>query len=184
MEPEGSLPDSQVPATCPYSEPVWSSPHPHIPLPEDPSYYYPPIYALVSQVASFPWVSPPKPCIRFSSLLYALHVPPIDFITRTILGEEYRSLCSSLCNFHHSLITTSLLGRNILNTLFPNTISLLFSLNLSDQVSHPYESHCVYFTIYIWQRSVMLLYTSFGTDSPWDWLKTLAETWRSVCYVW
>ena len=38
MEPEGSLPHSQVPATCPYPEPSRSSPHPHILLPEDPSY--------------------------------------------------------------------------------------------------------------------------------------------------
>ena len=37
MEPEGSLPHSQVPATCPYAEPARSSPYPHIPLPEDPS---------------------------------------------------------------------------------------------------------------------------------------------------
>jgi hypothetical protein len=36
MEPEGSLPHSQVPATCPYPELVQSSPYPHIPLPEDP----------------------------------------------------------------------------------------------------------------------------------------------------
>jgi len=35
MEPEGSLPHSQVPATCPYPEPDQSSPHPHIPLLED-----------------------------------------------------------------------------------------------------------------------------------------------------
>ena len=35
MEPEGSLPESQVPAACPYPEPVQSSPYPHIPLPED-----------------------------------------------------------------------------------------------------------------------------------------------------
>ena len=35
-EPEGSLPDSQVLATCPYPEPVRSSPYSHIPLPEDP----------------------------------------------------------------------------------------------------------------------------------------------------
>jgi hypothetical protein len=27
MEPEGSFPYSQVPATCPYSEPTPSSPH-------------------------------------------------------------------------------------------------------------------------------------------------------------
>ena len=37
MEPEGSLPHSQVPATCPYLDPVRSSPCSHIPLPEDPS---------------------------------------------------------------------------------------------------------------------------------------------------
>jgi len=40
MEPEGSLPRSQVPAICPYSETVRSSPYPHNPLAEDPSLYY------------------------------------------------------------------------------------------------------------------------------------------------
>jgi hypothetical protein len=37
MEPEGSLPHSQVPATCLYPEPTQSSPYPHILLLEDPS---------------------------------------------------------------------------------------------------------------------------------------------------
>jgi hypothetical protein len=37
MEPEGPLPYSQVPATCPYPEPSPSSPHDHLPLPEHPS---------------------------------------------------------------------------------------------------------------------------------------------------
>jgi hypothetical protein len=37
MEPEGSLPQSQVPTTCPYPEPDQSNPYSHIPLPEDPS---------------------------------------------------------------------------------------------------------------------------------------------------
>jgi hypothetical protein len=36
MEPEGSLPHSQVPATCLYSEPVQSNPYPHSLFPEDP----------------------------------------------------------------------------------------------------------------------------------------------------
>jgi hypothetical protein len=36
METEGSLPHSQLPATCPYPEPARSSPSSHIPLPEDP----------------------------------------------------------------------------------------------------------------------------------------------------
>jgi hypothetical protein len=50
MEPEGSLPHLQVPATCPYPKPAQCIPYSHIPLPEDPSYYYPPIYTRVSPV--------------------------------------------------------------------------------------------------------------------------------------
>ena len=65
----------------------------------------------------------------------------LGFITRTILGEECRSLSSSLCSFLHSLVTSCLLGPNIfLNTLFSNTPSLRSFLNVSDQVSHPHKS--------------------------------------------
>jgi len=50
------------------------------------------------------------------------HLILLDFITRTILGEEYWLFSSSLCNFLHSPVTSSLLGPNILlNTLFSNT---------------------------------------------------------------
>jgi hypothetical protein len=38
MEPQSSLPYSQVPATCPYPESAPSSPHNTLPLPEDPSW--------------------------------------------------------------------------------------------------------------------------------------------------
>jgi hypothetical protein len=41
----------------------------------------PSIYAWVSQVASFFQVSPPKPCIPFSSPPYALHDSPISFFS-------------------------------------------------------------------------------------------------------
>jgi hypothetical protein len=52
-----------------------------------------------------------------------------------ILGEEYKSRSSSLCNFLYSLVTPSLFGPNIfLSTLFSNTLSLCFSLNVRDQV--------------------------------------------------
>ena len=37
MEPEISLPHSQVPAISPYPDPAGSSPYPHIPPLEDPS---------------------------------------------------------------------------------------------------------------------------------------------------
>ena len=69
------------------------------------------------------------------------HLIFLDFITRTILGEEYRSLSSSLCSLLHSTVTSSLLGPNIrLNTIFSNTLSFLSSLNVSDQASHPYKT--------------------------------------------
>ena len=68
------------------------------------------------------------------------HLILLHFITQTILGEEYRSLISSLCTFLHSLVILPLLGPNILlNTLFSNTLSLCSSLNVSDQVSHHTE---------------------------------------------
>jgi hypothetical protein len=37
MEPEGSSPHSQAHAICPYPELAPSSPHTHVPLPEDSS---------------------------------------------------------------------------------------------------------------------------------------------------
>ena len=68
------------------------------------------------------------------------HLILLGFITRTILGEEYKSFSSSLCNLLHSPVTSSFLGPNILlNNIFSNTLSLLSSLNVSDQFSHPYS---------------------------------------------
>ena len=62
----------------------------------------------------------------------------LDLITRIIFPEEYRSLSSSLCSFLCSLAISSLLGPNILlSTLFSNTLSLRWSRNARDQVSHP-----------------------------------------------
>ena len=69
------------------------------------------------------------------------HLILLDFIIRTILGEAYRSFSSPLCSFLQSHVTSSLLGPNIfLSTLFSNTLSLRFSLNISDQDSHPYKT--------------------------------------------
>jgi len=92
-------------------------------------------------MVSFPHVSPPKPCIHLSSIRATCpaHLTLLDFITRTILGEDYRSLNSTLCSFLHSSVTSSLIAPNLpLNTLSSNTLSLRSSLNVSDQVSHPY----------------------------------------------
>ena len=68
------------------------------------------------------------------------HLILLDFIIRTIFGEEHRSL-SSLCSFLYSPVTSSLLGPStLLNTLFSNTLSLRSPLNVRDKVSHPYKT--------------------------------------------
>ena len=67
-----------------------------------------------------------------SSLIRAAcpaHLILFDFITRTILGEEYRSFSSSLCSLLRSPVTSSLLGQNILlNTIFSNTLRQKWNL--------------------------------------------------------
>ena len=79
MDIDISLTHTQPSATCPYLESDQSSPCPHTPLPDDPSQYYPPIYALVFQVVSFPQVSQRKSCTDLSSHPYLLHASPISF---------------------------------------------------------------------------------------------------------
>jgi len=104
MEPEGSLPHSQVLATCPYPEPSQSSTYP--------TSHFLKIHLniiLLSTPGSFKWSSslgfPTK--TLYKPLLYPIratcsaHLILLDVITRTILGEQYRSLSSLLCSFLH-----------------------------------------------------------------------------------
>ena len=85
------------------------------------------------------------------------HLILLDFITRTLLSEEYKSFSSSLCNLLHSPVTSSFLGPNIhLNTMFSNTLSFLSSLNVSNQVSHPYKTRSKIVVLYI------LIFKFFG----------------------
>ena len=87
------------------------------------------------------------------------HLIILNFITHTILGEEYASFSTSLCNLLHSPVTSSLLRPNILlNTMFSNTFSFLSSLNVSDQVSHPYEAAGKIIVLYI------LIFKFFDTN--------------------
>ena len=100
--------------------------------------------------------------IQYTPLLFPIsatcpaHLILLHFITRTIFGEKYRSLSSSVCSFLHSPVTSSLLGPNILiNTLFSNTLSLRSSLNVSDQVSHPYTTTGKIIILYLTPNQIL-----------------------------
>ena len=142
MEPEGSLPLSLVSANCPYPQPARSSQYPipyflnihlNIILPSTPGS---PKWSLSFRLHhQIPEYVSPLPHTRYVSRPYHL-------ITQTILGLKFRSFSSSLCSFLHSPVTSSFLRPNIpLSTLFSNTLSQRSSsLNVSDHVSHPYNT--------------------------------------------
>ena len=54
-----------------------------------------------------------------------------DSITRTIFGEDYRSLSSSLCSFLHSLVTSSLLAQMFSSAPYSQTPSAYVSPSMS-----------------------------------------------------
>ena len=152
MEPEYSLTHSQVPAMCPNPVTAPSSPQPT-------SYFLSIYLNIIFQ--SKPWsakcslsLKVPHRKLAYASLSPIRATCPahpiLDFITRTILGEQYSSFSSSLCSFLHSAVTSSLLSQNsLLSTLFSNTLCLCSSLNVSDQVSHPYKTTGRIIVLYI-----------------------------------
>jgi hypothetical protein len=92
-EPQGSLPHSQVPATCPYPEPAQSSPYPPSPSLKFhgntifPSTSWSPHWSLSLR---FPHQNPVHTC----PLLHTRYMPRsslLDFITSTIVGKQYRT---------------------------------------------------------------------------------------------
>ena len=140
MEPEGSLPQSQVPTTCPYPEPDQPIPfttshfltiHLNIFLPSTPGLFP---SGFPTKIVYATGLSPVR-------ATFLVHLILLDLITRIIFGEVYRSLSPSLYSFLHSNLTSCFLGTNsFLSALFSYTLSLRFSLSLSDQDSHPYKT--------------------------------------------
>ena len=113
--------------------PILGQPNPvHIPtfhlLEIHPNIIYPstPRSTQWSLSLRFPHQDPIHPLSSPIRATYPAHLILLNFITRTILGEEYRSFSSSLYNLLYSPVTSSLLGPNIpLNTIFSNTLSFL-----------------------------------------------------------
>jgi hypothetical protein len=78
------------------------------------------------------------------------HLILLALITLTILGEEYKPCSSSICSFLQPPVTSFLFGQNILlSTLFLNTLNLCSSLEVRDQVSHPYKTTGKIIVLYI-----------------------------------
>jgi hypothetical protein len=125
-------------------------PTPHL---EHPFWYYPPIYAWVSHVVSFPYVSPQKFC------MYLLSLPSCHFYRPSHYSrfEHPSNICWRIqiiklliMQFSPLPVIPSLLGPNFsLSTLFSNTLRLRHSLNVCDQVSHPYKTTCKTVVLYI-----------------------------------
>jgi hypothetical protein len=79
---------------------------------------------------------------------------------------------STFWSFLHSPVTSSFLGPNIpLSTLFSNTLSLRSSLNVSDQVSHPYKTTGKIIILYILKLQI------FGNFTK------RANTWRHLSHT-
>ena len=67
----------------------------------------------------FPNQEPIQPLSSSIRATCPAHLILLDFITRTVLGEEYKWFNSSLCNLLHSPATSSLLGPNRSYTCTP-----------------------------------------------------------------
>jgi len=120
------------------------------------------IHVWVFQVFYFPQVSPPKSWMHRSSPPYVLRSPHISLFS--IWSSEQNLVRSTNHSFSlrsplHSFVVSSLIGSNISHsTLFSNTLKLYSSLNVRDQISHPYKKQAeLHFrisrSIYVWRAN-------------------------------
>ena len=128
-EPEGSLQRLQSPPTVPilsHNNP--SSPCPHYPI------SCRSILILSSHLhlglpggllpSRFPTKLPYARLLSPIRVACHSHLILLDFITRIMFVEEYRSLISSLCNFFHSLVTSPTLAQIFSSAPYSHTPSV------------------------------------------------------------
>ena len=185
MEPESSLPYSQATATIPYREP--NSPSPHNPF----LLSWRSILILSSHLrlglpnGLFPSGFPTKTlCTPLPSSIRApcpAHLILLDFITRKILGEEYRSL-SSLCNILHSPVTPSLLSPNILNTLFSNNL-LVPNSRVKQSKNDPANGTLLYEDVQQTTCTFLSLHIIKLDKACSDNLRSFLHVWHYVKYI-
>jgi hypothetical protein len=98
VEPEGSLPHSQVPATCPFAESDHSSLCFPIPRLEAPCDVILPSTHTCSKCC-FHQVSPPKPCVHLTCHPSVPHVPPISFFRLHHNFSQWPTWCTNFNTF-------------------------------------------------------------------------------------
>jgi len=140
MEPEGSLPHSQVPANLSQINPV-----------QAPTFQFLKIHLnaiLPSKPGSPKWSLslrfPHQYTVYACPLSHTCYVPRPTHYSRfdhaNGIWWTVQIIKLPVYSFLNSPVTSSLLGSNILlNTLFSNSLGLRSSLHVSDQVSHTYK---------------------------------------------
>jgi hypothetical protein len=108
---------------------------PPIPILENATKYYPPIYAYAFQAVSFPQFphknpvcSPSLPPIHAT---FRAHLILLDFITQIVFGGEYKARRSSLYSLFHYPVNSSLIDPN--NIILHILIFVFLDCNLEDK---------------------------------------------------
>jgi hypothetical protein len=142
MNPEGSLPHSQVSATWLYAEPGQSSPCSHPTSRRS--------ILILSSLLHLGLTSVLFPSSFPTNTLYGplpihascpAHLILLNLITQIILVEECKSLSSPLCSLFCFPVICPSLAQIFSSAPYSQTPSAPHSsLSLSDQVSHPYKT--------------------------------------------